>query len=430
MRYAEVGGWAVARESRCTSEGLLLALGAYSLGRALGGALGLTTATVRHSSSTILRRLGGGHLEAGGTAVPSYYDPRYRCEMELLRFDSRRPNAKYAGLIDTLAGKLTNVLVVANTVASDAFAGALRPWSQHEPRRPVTASLPQSARAAFEYGEAFSRNLGWVTEAEQQTLRTKRVALAGMGGVGGFHLLTLARLGVTRFVIADLDDFELANFNRQAGASMSTIGQPKVDVLASMARDINPDCEIEIFPDGVHAGNLERFFTGVDLYVDGLDAFAFEAREMVFAHCARARIAATTVAPLGMSAALLNFLPGGVSFEEYFQLAGRPELEKSIRFLVGVAPGLLHRHYLADRTRVNLAERRGPSTVIACQLCAGVAGGEALKLLLGRGKVLAAPWGVQFDAYRNRMIRTWRPGGNRHPLNRIAIALARRQLGI
>jgi hypothetical protein len=113
LRYAEVGGWAVAEECRCKSEGLLLALAAYSLGRIAGGALGITTATVRHSSSTILRRLGGQHLHADGRIVPPYYDPRYDCEMELLRFDSRRPNAKYSGVIDILKEKLANVLVLA-----------------------------------------------------------------------------------------------------------------------------------------------------------------------------------------------------------------------------------------------------------------------------------------------------------------------------
>ena len=283
---------------------------------------------------------------------------------------------------------------------------------------------------SFDYATAFSRNVGWVTEGEQDRLRHTHVAVAGLGGVGGFHLLTLARLGVGKFSIADLDHFELANFNRQAGAAVSTLGRSKVDVLAEMARDINPECEIEIFPAGVHRDNLAGFFRDVDLYVDGLDFFAFEARESVFAHCAQHRIPATTVAPLGMSAALLNFVPGGMSFEEYFQLSDLPELEKAVRFLVGLAPSVLHRHYLVDRTRVDLRERRGPSTVVACQLCAGVAAGEALKILLSRGKVWPAPHGIQFDGYRNRLAHTWRPGGNRHPLNRLAIAIVKRQLGM
>jgi molybdopterin/thiamine biosynthesis adenylyltransferase len=282
----------------------------------------------------------------------------------------------------------------------------------------------------FDYAAAFARNLGWVTEAEQERLRLKRVAIAGLGGVGGFHLLTLLRLGVAKFSIADLDCFEVANFNRQAGATMSTVGRDKVDVLAQMARDINPDCDLQIFSSGVRADNLGDFFHKTDLYLDGLDAFAFEARELVFAHCASQGIPAVTVAPLGMSAALLNFLPGGMTFEEYFQLAGRTEPEKAIRFLVGLAPSLLHRRYLVDPTRVNLKEGRGPSTIIACQLCAGVAAAEALKILLGRGKVWAAPHGIQFDAYRNRVAHTWRPGGNAHPLNRVAIAIAKRQLGL
>jgi len=282
----------------------------------------------------------------------------------------------------------------------------------------------------FDYRRAFARNIGWLSEDEQQALRGKRVAIAGMGGVGGFHLLTLARLGVARFHIADFDRFDLANFNRQIGATLSTLDRPKAEVLAEMARDINPECEIRVFEQGVDAASLGAFFEGVDLYVDGLDAFAFEARERVFAYCAQQAIPATTVAPLGMSAALLNFLPGGMSFEAYFQLAGQPELEKAIRFLVGVAPALLHRHYLVDRSSVDLRTGKGPSTVMACELCAGIAGIEALKILLGRGKVWSAPHGVQFDGYRNKLVRTWRPGGNRNPLNRLAIAIARRQLGL
>ncbi len=293
---------------------------------------------------------------------------------------------------------------------------------------PWNDTYPMPVR--FDYATAFSRNIGWLTEAEQERLRHKRVAIAGMGGVGGFHLTTLARLGISRFNIADLDHFELANFNRQTGATMSTLGRPKVQTLADLAKDINPECDLQLFPEGVNATNLSRFFENVDLYVDGLDAFAFEAREMVFAYCADHDIPATTVAPLGMSAALMNFLPGGMTFEEYFQLSGRSNAEKAIRFLVGFAPSLLHRHYLVDRSRVNLADGRGPSTGLSCMLCAGVAAAEALKILLGRGKVWAAPHAIQFDGFRNQLAHTWRPGGNRHPLNRLAIAIAERQLRI
>jgi molybdopterin/thiamine biosynthesis adenylyltransferase len=282
--------------------------------------------------------------------------------------------------------------------------------------------------AGFSYKAAFSRNLGWVTPSEQESLRTKRAAIAGLGGVGGLHAMTLARLGVGRLNLAEFDVFEMANFNRQIGASMSALGQPKIDVLARMARDINPDIELRLFNDGVSAENHGEFLAGTDVYVDGLDFFAFEARERMFAACQAAGVPAITAAPLGMGVALLNFMPGRMGFEEYFRLDGVPEDEKSVRFLLGLSPAMLQRGYLADPAYLDFARGRGPSTAMACQLCAGVAATEALKILLGRGQVHAAPHGLQFDAYRGKMKRTWRPWGNRNPLQRIAIAIARRQL--
>ena len=132
----------------------------------------------------------------------------------------------------------------------------------------------------FDYDKAFSRNIGWVTKEEQAQLRTKRVAIAGAGGVGGAHLLTLARLGIGNFCISDFDDFEVHNFNRQFGAFMSTIGEDKVAVMERMARDINPEADIRSYPEGIFAHNVDDFLEGVDLYVDSLDFCALEARKV------------------------------------------------------------------------------------------------------------------------------------------------------
>ena len=286
----------------------------------------------------------------------------------------------------------------------------------------------EQVTAAFDYGTAFSRNLGWTTEQEQSILRGKRIAIAGLGGVGGSHLLALARLGVGAFHIADFDTFDLVNFNRQAGANLGTVGQPKVDVLGSLARGINPEMDLRYFPEGVNDQNMDAFLAGVDLYCDGLDFFAFNARRTTFAACHRLGIPALTAAPIGMGVAMLAFLPGGMTFEEYFRLEGCGDEEMALRFLLGLAPAMLQQGYLVDRSRVNLAEQRGPSTIAGCQLCTGAMVADALKILLGRGRITGAPRGYQFDAYRNRFTRTWRPGGNRNPLQRLGLWLARRQL--
>ncbi|TMH04208.1 MAG: ThiF family adenylyltransferase [Betaproteobacteria bacterium] len=254
-----------------------------------------------------------------------------------------------------------------------------------------------------------------------------KVAIAGLGGVGGLHLLTLARLGIGKFTIADPDRFELVNFNRQVGATMQTLGQPKVDVMTRMAREINPEIEIRAFEAEVTKENLDDFLDGADVYVDGLDFFAFDARERTFAACAAKGIPAVTVAPIGMGAALLNFLPGKMTFEHYFRFSGASEPEKALKFLLGVAPAMLHRRYLVDRSQVSFAEQRGPSTIMACELCAGLAATQVLKIVLKRGRVLAAPRGLHFDAYTHRLVQTWRPRGNASLIQRLMLVIARRQ---
>ena len=280
----------------------------------------------------------------------------------------------------------------------------------------------------FDYGTAFSRSLGWVTEAEQQILRSKRIAIAGLGGVGGSHLLTLTRLGIGSFTIADLDIFEQENFNRQAGASMRHVGREKIDVLEELALDINPELNMVKFSSGVDIENLDAFLDDVDLYVDSLDFFAVEIRQAVFAACAEKGIPAITAAPLGMGVAFLAFLPGQMTFEEYFRLANQPEDEQLLRFLLGLSPAMLQVSYLVDDTRLDLNAHKGPSTPMACELCAGMAGTHALKILLNRGDVPAAPRGLHFDAYRNKMAKTWRPMGNNNPIQRLGLKIARKRL--
>jgi molybdopterin/thiamine biosynthesis adenylyltransferase len=280
----------------------------------------------------------------------------------------------------------------------------------------------------FDYRVAFSRNVGWVTALEQDRLNGCRVAIAGLGGVGGAHLLTLARLGVGAFNIADFDHFELQNFNRQVGATVSNLALPKTDTMAAMARDINPELDLRVFPHGVQPDSVDDFLAGVDVYVDGIDFFAFEARRMLFAACQRKGIPALTAAPLGMGVSLLYFAPGRTSFEDYFRVDGESHFEQLARFIAGLAPAMLQFGYLVVPEAVDLLKGKGPSTAMACDLCAGVMGTSVLKILLGRGVVRPAPWGMQFDAYRQKLRFTWRPMGNANPIQQLLLMIIRWKL--
>jgi tRNA threonylcarbamoyladenosine dehydratase len=284
---------------------------------------------------------------------------------------------------------------------------------------------PLTSNSVFDYANAYSRNIGWVTLAEQDSLRMARIAIGGLGGVGGAHQVTLARLGIGHFNIADFDDFDVHNMNRQSGAFMSSLGQSKIDTIARMALDINPEIELRLFPQGVTPDNVDEFLRDVDVYVDGLDFFALPARRMVFSKCREKGIPALTAAPLGMGVAFLYFSPTGMSFEDYFKVEGVESQEQYARFIAGLSPAMLQRDYLVAPDAVNFQEKRGPSTIMACDLCAGVMGTSVLKVLLGRGTVKAAPWGIHYDAYHQKLKSTWRPFGNSNPMQRLLLKFIR-----
>ncbi|MEE4235261.1 MAG: ThiF family adenylyltransferase, partial [Anderseniella sp.] len=237
----------------------------------------------------------------------------------------------------------------------------------------------------FDYDEAFSRNLGWLTPEEQQRLRGARVAVAGMGGVGGVHVQGLARLGIGALNLTDFDSFELANFNRQAGAAMSTVGRSKVEVMRSFALDVNPETDVRVFPDGLVESNLGDYLDGVDLLIDAIDFFANDLRPALYRTARERGIPVVCSAPLGAGAALICFKPDGMSFDEYFGFAGCDDITMAVRFMVGMSPRLPQRHYLAYPEIVDFVKHRVPSLGMACQFAAGMAITASMKLLLQRG---------------------------------------------
>jgi molybdopterin/thiamine biosynthesis adenylyltransferase len=278
---------------------------------------------------------------------------------------------------------------------------------------------------AFDYDTAFSRNLGLTQPAEQQVLRNSRVAIAGLGGVGGIHALSLARLGVGKFHLADFDHFELHNFNRQSGAMMSTLQTPKAATMKAMILDINPEAEVRLFEQGVTDESVESFMEGVDVGIDGLDFFALDARDIFYRTVTAREIPVVAVGPIGASAALLVFVPGGMTWHEYFAMdMAKTDFERYVLFALGTAPRTSHISYM-DRDYVDLVAQKVPSLGPAVQLCSGIAGIETMKLILKRGKVYAAPYFSQYDAYKCSYRRGKLRWGNKGPLQRLKFSLFR-----
>lgn len=112
LKFVELGGWAIAAASRCTTEAARMLLATYALSRWFGGAIAISTANLS-CSAPVLRRIGGRPMMAQGIELPSYFEPKYNCELEVLRFDSSSPNPKYASWIDDIQASLFSIQVIA-----------------------------------------------------------------------------------------------------------------------------------------------------------------------------------------------------------------------------------------------------------------------------------------------------------------------------
>ena len=289
--------------------------------------------------------------------------------------------------------------------------------SGDSPRSPPEANGP--ALREWSYGEAFSRNLGLISLVEQNRLRMSRVAVAGLGGVGGVDLVALARLGIGKFTIADPDVFEMRNTNRQYGAMRSAEGLPKADVMRDIVLDINPEAEIRVFREPIGPKNADAFLEGADAMVDGIDAFEIDLRRLLFRKARERGIFALGAGPVGFGTAWVVFSPQGMTFDRYFDLAdGMNDVEKFVAYVVGMAPSSIQRRYM-DLAYLDVGNRTGPSAGLACHLASGVVAAEILKILLQRGRTFAAPYYHQFDAYTGRLVRKRLLGGNRHPLQKV-----------
>jgi hypothetical protein len=83
----------------------------------------MSTATRRHCSSSILRRMGGQPLKCDGIPIPAYYDPQYGCEMEILRFRSWNPNPRFMLWVEEMRHSLQYIPVIESTDWALAVVG-------------------------------------------------------------------------------------------------------------------------------------------------------------------------------------------------------------------------------------------------------------------------------------------------------------------
>ena len=120
--------------------------------------------------------------------------------------------------------------------------------------------------------EKFLRTEMLIGKDAVEKLKNSRVAIFGIGGVGGYALEALVRAGIGEIDIIDSDDVAVSNINRQILATTETIGQKKVDVAEKRAKEINPDVKINKYPIFYLPETADLFdFSNYDYIIDAID---------------------------------------------------------------------------------------------------------------------------------------------------------------
>ena len=173
--------------------------------------------------------------------------------------------------------------------------------------------------------EFFSRSEALLGAEVMEALRTKRVIIFGVGGVGSYAAECLIRTGLTHLTIVDGDVVQPSNTNRQLPATRATIGRPKVEVLRERLLEINPDAEIEAINAFYHADN-ESFnfqFSTFNFIIDAIDSVNDKTDLILNATRARVKI-------FSSMGAALRFDPTQVTTGELMSIQG-DALAKAVR---------------------------------------------------------------------------------------------------
>ena len=178
--------------------------------------------------------------------------------------------------------------------------------------------------------ERYIRNLGALTEEECAVLRGKTVFVAGCGGLGGYLIEMLLRLGVGEIRAADGDVFEASNLNRQLLSSPSTLGSGKAAAAAARAREINPEVRFAAVSNFVTEENAAELVKGCDAVLDALDNIA--ARRLLATAWAEAGVPLIHGAICGWTAQAAVVMPGDDLIGRIYPEGSRLSSKASLSF--------------------------------------------------------------------------------------------------
>ena len=188
------------------------------------------------------------------------------------------------------------------------------------------------------YDELTQRNIGVFSMGEQSRIESLVVAVAGCGAIGGPVAHFLARLGVGELRLADPEEFEASNANRQFAAYVDTIGVNKAEAVAAEIKRINPGIVCRTFPEGVCEPSVAALLDGADVVVDGIEFFALETELLLHREARRRDQWIFTSQGVVEITTVTCFDPGQAALEAMVRDQGVPSVARAIASFVPVLP--------------------------------------------------------------------------------------------
>lgn len=180
----------------------------------------------------------------------------------------------------------------------------------------------------------YLRNAGTIGLDGQLALLRSCVAVIGLGGLGGYVVEGLARMGVGRLVLVDGDVFTEHNLNRQILSSESSLGRLKTEVAAERVQQINPAIETAVYPHYATQENLVDMLKGVEVVVDALDRLP--TRLMLQTAASEVGIPMVHGAIAGWVGQVMTILPGDSGLQTLY--GGDPVPEQGAEVEQGCPP--------------------------------------------------------------------------------------------
>ena len=236
--------------------------------------------------------------------------------------------------------------------------------------------------------QAFERNLGFISNEEQNILSDSDVAIAGADGDGGLISVELAGMGISELRLADPDPFELENINRQAVCNEDTIGVNKALAVSDYLKKINPNIKTTVLTDGVNKENIGDFLQGADLVIDETE-FTLHALAVMVARQARAEnIPNMTAFNIGFGTVSTTYHPQGPKLERRLGFTENQSIDEISATKVSIArwlPYLPNYGDLSVLQKVSKEEKSAPSIAPGVSIATSVGLTEAFLNLVQQG---------------------------------------------